>query len=208
MPFYKRLGCIEYSPMITAAVNTASRSLALALYRFGTPRVIATPPPIAAKNRLRVPLKNAAEFNQAALALAANATRKVHVLSDHLDPKVYDNGTFSDRILDFAISRRDTEIHILLRDPHTLVQTGHRLLQLHRRLPSRIKIRRCNPNCQTPHREMMLIDGSGILYNQSADGYSGYAVHHSPADAAALARAFHALWAAGETDTELREMPI
>ncbi|MGK2915459.1 MAG: GNAT family N-acetyltransferase, partial [Porticoccaceae bacterium] len=211
LPFYHQLGFVSAGDQGVAGESgdgTHRQAMLLPLHRFRTPRTIVVPSPITAAERRRHRLKSALDFQQAALALVARATRKLRILSHHLDPDVYDNAAFSDRVLDFAINHRETEVQILLRNPRALVQTGHRLLQLHRRLPSRIKIRRFNINCQTPHHELMLIDSSGILYNSAADGYSGYEIRSSPADATALARDFDTLWAAGEADAELREMLI
>ena len=100
------------------------------------------------------------------------------------------------------------EIHILVQNSQLLVQNGHRLLQLYHRLPSRVQMRTLKPESLTSHTEFMLTDKEGILYKQSLNRYTGYAVYWSPLDATELADEFDGLWNASEPDPELRNLPM
>jgi len=192
----------------TAAHSTATVLLTLAMQRFAHPRPVTPPRPVSEDERRRQPLRDIAEFGQAAEALAGMATRKLCVLTEVLDPRIYATAAFLRAVVGFVLGRRDAEVQVLVGDPRALVQGSHSLLRLSRRLPSRIRIRRRNPSYPSPYNELMLIDGAGALCNQSTNGYHGYAIRHSPQDVAALTRGFDTLWAVGEADPELRLMSV
>jgi len=212
--FYLQAGFVHtIAPGVTAGDNAAAHSnatvfLTLAVQRFAHRRPVAPSRPVTEDERRRQPLRDIGEFSQAAEALAGTATRKLCVLTEVLDPQIYDTPAFLRAVVRFVLGRRDAEVQVLLGDPRALAQSGHRLLQLYRRLPSRIRIRRRNPGYPSPHQELMLIDGAGALCNQSTDGYHGYAIRHSPQHVAALTRDFDTLWAVGEADPELRQMSV
>lgn len=184
------------------------RHMTLSLQRFTHPRVVPPLPNIAEEERERIILDDVKSFNEQAKLLVTRAQRKIRIFSKELDPRIYDNEEFYRLIFDFARAYPYAEINILVDNPRLLVQNSHRLLNLYHHLPSRVQMKSLNSVIKTLHTEFLLIDHSGILYKQSSDRYTGYAVYHSPLEALELADSFDSMWDRSEFDPELRRLPI
>ena len=189
-------------------VGIAHQHMSLNLAHFSNPRVPPTPAAIHPEERRPISLNDIAGFRHQAHLLAQQAQRKIRISSPTLDPNIFDNDTLRSHLFNFASQHPSTEIHILVQHPQPLVQNSHRLLQLYHRLPSHVQIRTLKPPCQAVQTEFMLIDQSGILYKQSLQRYSGYAVSWSPLEATELANNFDSLWNVSEADPELRKLPL
>lgn len=184
------------------------RHMTLSLNRFISPKVETPLPDFSDSDRGRRLLDDAQAFNREARALAKRAHREIRIFSKNLDPKIYDNDEFAQLLLELGRSHPYAEINILVKNPHLLVQNGHKLLHLYHHLPSRIQMRSLNDSIKTLHTEFMLVDQAGILYNQSNDRYAGYAVNHAPREALDLTGNFDDMWEHSEPDPELRSLPI
>jgi predicted GNAT family N-acyltransferase len=182
--------------------------MVLTLKRFLDPKVTPPLPDIAAEDRERLPLDALSLFREQALVLVSKAHRQIRIFSKQLDPGIYGSEDFYRALFDFGRSHPYAEIHVLVRNVQPLVQNGHRLLHLSHHLPSRVQIRRLDREIGTMHTEFMVIDQSGVLYNQSADQYAGYAVYHSPLKAMELIHDFDDMWEHSDPDPELRRLPI
>ncbi len=207
IPFYEGMK-FTTDGAIFDDVGIPHQHMTLALKHFLSPHI--TPPPvdISAEERRHIPLDGADAFCRQAKALALTAQRQIRIFSPRLDPSIFDNDELRDHLFNFARQHPYAEIHILVQKPQLLVQSGHRLLQLYHRLPSRLQMRTLKPGGKTSHTEFMLIDQAGILYKQSLNRYIGYAVHWSPLDATELANEFDTLWNTSEIDPELRNLPL
>jgi len=207
IPFYKGMK-FETDGAIFDDVGIPHQHMTLALKHFFSPHAAPPPADIRPEERHHIPLDDAEAFCDQAKILAQTAQRQIRIFSPRLDPGIFDNDELRNHLFSFARQHPYAEIHILVQNPQLLVQSSHRLLQLYHRLPSRLQIRTLTPECKTSHTEFMLIDQAGILYKQSLNRYTGYAVHWSPLDATELVNEFDTLWNASEIDPELRNLPM
>ena len=207
IPFYEGMK-FETDGAIFDDVGIPHQHMTLALKHFLSPRVAPPPVDISAEERRHITLDGADDFCHQTKVLAQRAQRQIRIFSPRLDPSIFDNDELRHHLFNFASQHPYAEIHILVQNPQLLVQNGHRLLQLYHRLPSRVQMRTLKPGCKTSHTEFMLTDQAGILYKQSLNRYTGYAVHWSPLDATELANEFDTLWNASEIDPELRNLPM
>src|SRR5207244_1795501 len=81
------------------------------------------------------------------LDLTRQCQRHLRILSNSLDHELYNSNEFFEALSQLARSSRYTEIRLLIVDNRPLVQRGHVLLDLQRRLSSSIQLRRvsCEP---------------------------------------------------------------
>ncbi|MBQ0718888.1 MAG: GNAT family N-acetyltransferase [Gammaproteobacteria bacterium] len=207
IPFYEGMK-FATDGAIFDDVGIPHQHMSLALKHFLNPRVAPTPVDISAEERSHIALDSAEGFAQQAIVLAQRAQRQIRIFSPALDPNIFDNDELRSQLFNFARQHPYAEIHILVQNPQLLVQNGHRLLHLYHRLPSRVQMRTLKSDCKTSHTEFMLTDQAGILYKQSQNRYTGYAVYWSPLDATELANEFDTLWNASEVDPELRNLPM
>ena len=146
-------------------------------------------------------------FSELARELCASASRTIRILSPILDPVVFDNADMADAIS--ALARRDSHsrVQILIRDSRPMVQNGHRLLTLARRLPSAISIRKLAGHPEMTGETMVIRDLDGLLV-MPADGDPGYYRPDSRASARQCIDRFDALWRHGVQDPEFRRLGL
>lgn len=207
IPFYEKMK-FETDGGVFDDVGIPHQHMTLAMKHFLSPRKAPPPTDISVEDRNHITLNTADDFQAQATTLAQRALRQIRIFSPSLDPNIFDNNELRNHLFNFASQHPHAEIHILVQNPQRLVQNSHRLLHLCHRLPSRVQIRTFKPQSKTSHTEFMLIDQAGILYKQSPNRYTGYAVCWSPLEASELANEFDTLWNASQIDPELRNLPL
>jgi predicted GNAT family N-acyltransferase len=139
-----------------------------------------------------------------ALDLAQQCRRQLRLLSNDLDPELFDSTEFATALTQLARRGRACEIRILVLDVRAIVQRGHVLLELARRLSSNVRIRRadCAP---TDIRENYLVaDQRGVLcysLREPEKAWSDY--NNRPVEEDYCAQ-LDELWERGIDDPELR----
>lgn len=189
-------------------VGIPHQHMTLALKHFSSPHVAPTPIDISEEERRHISLDSVEDFRNQVNILVQRTHRQIRIFSPSLDPNIFDNEELRTSLFNFASQHPYAEINILIQNPHLLVQNSHRLLHLYHRLSSRVQMRTLKPHSKTSHIEFVLTDQAGILYKQSLNRYTGYAVYWSPLDATELANDFDSLWNASEPDPELRNLPM
>ena len=103
---------------------------------------------------------------------------------------------------------RDSLLYILLRDGRSAVQNGHRLIELSRRLSSRIEIRRPADEYLDFNETFLLADDCGYLHRTRDTRYEGTASFNNPAATLRLKRYFMEAWECSQPDVEMRRLHI
>ena len=137
-----------------------------------------------------------------------SGTRQVDILSPKLDHVLFDQPALVDAISDLARGHRQSQVRILVGAANTkmIVQRGHQLLNLARRLDSKIKIRAL---ADMEEAETWLTadhDGYWLLPDHSE--YQGVANVWDPVTTNRLKERFEELWRRSEEDPELRLLQL
>src|SRR6056300_965268 len=82
------------------------------------------------------------DFSKHSMQIVESSRREVLLLSKTLDTVIYNNESFYQSIINFARSDRNVQVRILVKDIQPVVEKGHRILNLARRLSSKIEIRK------------------------------------------------------------------
>ncbi len=90
----------------------------------------------------KIVLPNMESCRLAAVRLATQAHHTLDIFSYDLDAAIYDQEPFIEAVKSLAISSPQTSIRILLQNNELVQREGHRLVQLWRRLSSKIELRR------------------------------------------------------------------
>lgn len=147
-------------------------------------------------------------FNEHALALTSSARRHLYILSPTLDYRVFDSSELATALTTLARDSRQSEIHILIADPRPLVQRGHRLLALARRLPSKLHLRVLAEHPQWRGETLVIRDHDGVLYHPGEGARAGFCEADSRASTRAYLELFRELWRQGREDSELRSLQL
>ena len=140
--------------------------------------------------------------------LVHGAERSVRVLSDALDPALFDHEALATEFSRLVRSARQCEVRILVKDSTNLVKRSHHLATLHRRLVSSVQIRKLTDFPEHYVANYVLVDERGILFLPMLDDKVCFANADDRALVNHYAEQFDALWSRSAPDSELRVMPM
>lgn len=151
-------------------------------------------------------LDDLAALRQHALQCVQRGRRKLCILSNTLDPELYDRDEFRDALRDLVISDRYCEARILVKDIRPLVERGHRLLELSRRLSSKVLLRKLTVEPKLKDAGWMVVDTATLLFRHDEALHQGFVDYAAAPRCRQLLEEFTTLWELyGEADPALRQ---
>lgn len=147
-------------------------------------------------------------FDQLTLTMANNAQRYLCIQSPSLDRRVFDSAELAEAIAALARRSRQTDIRILIGDPRPLVKQGHRLLNLARRLPSKLRIQVLEEHPEWRGETVVIRDRDGVLYTRDEGGKEAFYEPDSQASTLRHLELFEELWRQSAPSIELRNISL
>lgn len=141
-------------------------------------------------------------------SLVSQAGQRLWLYERWLDHDLYDRHRFRELVSAIARKHPQAEVRLLIHDDRPLVERRHRIVELMRRLPSRIQLRLVNPHYPVTDRPFMLVDREGVLHRPAFDRPEGFAHFSDSGRVRILAEDFQRMWEAGKPSLELRELPL
>ena len=179
------------------------------------------PPPLQAEPERREPapfhlggprqLEHFTHAEQAqahALALLQQAQRSLCIYTPDLERWLYHHSSVQQACTQFLLANPKNRLRILVNDPSNAVKDGHRLLQLSRRLPSSLHIRKLNPSYSNDEVAYLLADTNGLLMRPKLEQLAGYALYNDPGQVRVLQNKFDQAWDVSVTDLDLRSLLV
>jgi hypothetical protein len=157
---------------------------------------------------LEFSLQSREEVRVMAQTLAEQAQRGLLLLTQDLEPPIYDQLPFLDAISKLARQHTEPCLRILIVDSRRALQSGHRLIELSRRLGSSIQFRRPPPEYQDTGKTFLLCDHAGYFFRPLSSRYEGKASFNNPGEVARLKKYFMELWDRSEPDSEMRMLHV
>ena len=153
-------------------------------------------------------LESSDDCLQAATALALQTHRTLCIFTHDLDRKVYGDQAFVDAVSELARRHRLSWVRVLVQNTSRAIRSGHRLVELARRLPSRVEIRLVGHQYQSYNRAFLLADESGLLLRDDAIRYDGTCYFHNPTEARAYTQIFRKVWDVSAPDPNLARLSL
>ena len=100
---------------------------------------------------------------------------RIRLWTPSIDVALYSHAALMAHFKNLALKNKHTHIEILLTDSRSLVEQGHLLLELSRRLPSSIQIKRAAPEQATSVEEVLLIDDRTVFFRPNHSDYHAWA---------------------------------
>jgi len=147
-------------------------------------------------------------FDRYVIGLCEGASRHVCIQSPKLDYAAFDNAGLVDTLSALARYSRQAEVRILINDARAILGRGHRLLQLARRLPSVVRIRKLTDHPQWNNETVVIRDRDGVLYKPGGSDHDAFFEPASRASTLRHLELFNELWRYSVEDTELRSLYI
>ena len=148
-------------------------------------------------------------FSRHLQQILANGARRVHILATRLDPLLFSCEEVCDLLSAIARRHRQAEIFILVRDTRDLAGSGHKLIELHRRLPSKVHLRKITTENDADNRAFVIVDGAQLLYQHSDGDFEGFCDTQAGPEAQALLEEFRELWSRQSEDIkDVRQLSL
>lgn len=149
-------------------------------------------------------LRGETDCRHGLLEVLERPRRHLSILSHQLDHALFDAEDVVDAISRFARSSPAADVRVLVVDSSLAVSRGHRLVELARRLDSRITIRKISEDVPVNDESFVTWDGLGFLVLPDFRDYTALADAYDPVQAKHLQDAFEYYWARSAPDPELR----
>lgn len=141
-------------------------------------------------------------------ALAGQAQRTLLLHTPDLEPLIFDQLAFLDALQAMVRRHRDSHCYILLQNGRGAIQNGNRLIELSRRLSTRIQIRRPQAEYLDFSETFLLADDTGYLHRPLYSHYQGTAGFNNPGTNLRLKRYFMKVWELSGPDGEMRRLHL
>jgi len=148
------------------------------------------------------------ENRELAMALIRQVHTQIRILTPNLENPVYDNPQLTQSLNRLVTQNRHASIKVLVNDSGTAVKTGHRIIELSRRLSSSIQLHKTPEEMQEYGAAILLVDDAGYIYKHHGDSFQGQANFNDKLKVRELSKAFDESWERSKSDTELRRLYI
>ncbi|WP_051277859.1 hypothetical protein [Solimonas flava] len=153
-------------------------------------------------------LHGTAAYASATLKLITRAHLQLRVFSQELDRRVWSDPGVVELLRSFALRSPHAELRVLLNHPKAAAQRGHRLVELARRLPSRIQLRELAEERRGLGEEYAIADEYALLHKRRHDDLEAYWYAHAPLEARRRRHQFDQLWEESPPARELAELRL
>ncbi|MCU0757232.1 MAG: GNAT family N-acetyltransferase [Xanthomonadales bacterium] len=144
----------------------------------------------------------------ASLQLLDSTRHQFRLYSRDLDARAYDQEAFIDGVRRFVLAGSRHEVRVLLQDLGTVQTQRHRLIELMRRIDSRIRIRQVAEEDRSFPGAYVVNDSHGFLYRVHGDRPTAEGHTRAIGRAGELWRSFDEVWERASVPVELRRLGI
>ncbi|MGB1111030.1 MAG: GNAT family N-acetyltransferase [Gammaproteobacteria bacterium] len=152
------------------------------------------------------------EAREALRLLIAEARLSLRLHVPLMAAPLLDDRELIETLSEFARSRRECSVRILIHDSGVARRSGHRLIPLIQRLTSKIELRRLPDDKQDRTDNFVISDERALLYQElhsRADGeYLSRTHDKGPLNARRYGKQFDELWELAQPDPSLRRLHI
>ena len=142
------------------------------------------------------------------IQLLQQAKYSVNIFSHDFDGNLYNRSEITDLFKNFVIANRQASLRILLKEPEVLVKHGHQIIELQRRLTSKIHIHQISSDFDEYHQTLILVDESGFMYRPYSDRFEGIASLNNPLRVKSELAFFNKAWEKSIPSMEIQRLHI
>jgi len=140
--------------------------------------------------------------------LVADTTFELMIFSQDLEARMFNRPRFLASLQKVATYSRRSKIQILVMDSGPAIRSGHRLIEISRRLTSYIEIRRVNREYADDTRTFMLCDQNNFYYRPVFSSYKAAVETDNPVGCKELRNFFVEVWESSAIDPEFRRLSL
>lgn len=149
-----------------------------------------------------------AEFLARLTEMTRGALMQISILSQTLDRRVYGNEDFLAPLQSFLLRHERARLRVIVRAPGAAARSGHRLIELGRKLSSRVEFRELSAERRLIEREYIVVDERSLLVRESPEELDARYYSSAPLLAREQLREFETLWQESLPSEEFRSFRI
>ena len=154
-------------------------------------------------------LEGRSDCAEAAKALVLGCVGRLYLVTQRLEPELYNDAEIYQHLGRLAANSRNTEIHIIARDTRVAANQGHYLIHLAQKLPTYAQIRTPVTQAHRNFRESWLIaDDGAFLRLRNPERYEGYYELDNKLECRSYLETFREMWEACEPDQNTRRLSL
>lgn len=146
------------------------------------------------------------EFRDAACELARNARLQLNILTYAFEREIYGHSDFTRAVQQLCTGHSRARVRVLIHSPEWASRSGHRLVELARRLSSFIELREMNDQDKELTSEVLIADEQSLLLRDSPDVVQARYYPDDMRLAGGWLKRFEGLWNGGEAVQALRQL--
>jgi hypothetical protein len=148
------------------------------------------------------------EVRTAIAEMISRADRGLAILTQDLEPAIYDNDLFLETLKKFILARSFARVRVLIVQPERAMKLGNGFVTMGRRLNSYIEFRHVKPEFREVTEAYCIADDHSIIYRADATRWNGMLANDERAVARTYLERFDALWHACEVEPERRQLHL
>lgn len=156
----------------------------------------------------QVTITSREENAAATLEMIRQARQKIAIISQELDPYVYDQLEFREALKQLVLNNRFAEVRIIVFKPEIIVRRGHKLLDLGNYLSSFIQFKKVAKEYRSFNEAVLIADEVGFVFRENIERYRGKVNFNSRSGSKSLLDVFDNMWEAAKPDPNLRRVII
>jgi hypothetical protein len=146
---------------------------------------------------------------EAAKSLVLGCVGRLYLVTQKLEPELYNDAEIFEHLSSLAATNRNTEIRIIAQDTRVAANQGHFLIHLAQKLPTYVQIRSTVTPAHRSFRESWLIaDDGAYLRLRNLERYEGYYELDNKLECRSYLDTFHEMWEACEPDQNTRRLSL
>ena len=148
------------------------------------------------------------QVRAACVAMAAQASRYLDIVSRELDPALLDQVEFLGAVQRMLLGSPRARLRVLAQQLDRPVTYGHRLIELARRMPTYAEIRLQGSEYGRYNNAFLVADRVGVVYRDAAHRYEGSVSFNDRHRADTLLREFEQMWLNARSHPDLRRVHL
>ncbi len=212
--FYRKAGFLPVgAEFIEAGIPHIEMELALPIAFVpskplrGSPLVNPTSAPAAVLPNISRAFESEFDCRAAVVELLKSARRKVLILSPDLDRTLFAYEPCLIAMSEFVRRSRHASARVLVEDTRAIAEAAHPMLELARRMPSKIEMRRL-PDENVPRGSFIVADDAAIWVQTELQTYVGWLNLNDRVEARRMSESFTAFHERSTDDPELRLLSL
>lgn len=148
------------------------------------------------------------DYRNSVLDLVSQTRQKLLILSFNLDPYVFNSREIVDYVSTLARKSRYTDTRILVSDTSAIVKQRHRLVELQRKISSKISIRKITTEPHLIKHNVIVSDNIGVIFQSIKDPEKAWGNYNNAPVAKNYTAEFNAHWGQASEDRDLSILGI